>query len=138
MEGEFRLTDFMKPDRIRLTGVFFSILSNLNKFTAFEQRDPFVVKQQQEPGFTYECSSSSNNNNVTTTLTSAPLSLACSAWDRYAQIEYARLAMEEDAHDEEEVQLDSLQGSADVVGAWGDDDGGPMNVTGGGTAESPF
>lgn len=71
MEGEFRLTDFMKPDRIRLTGVFFSILSNLNKFTAFEQRDPFVVKQQQEPGFTYECSSSSRNKNVTTTLTSA-------------------------------------------------------------------
>lgn len=104
VEGEFRLKDFLDPTRVRLTGVFFSILSNLSKFTAFEQRDPFVVKQQQEPGFT--------------------------AWDRYAQIEYARLAMEEDAQDDG-VSLDHIEevggggmmgGMGGGVGAWDDED----------------
>lgn len=94
VEGEFRMKDFLHPTRARLTGVFFSILSNLSKFTAFEQRDPFVVKQQQEPGFT--------------------------AWDRYAQIEYARLAMEEDAT-EDGMSLDQIE-EVGGVGAWDDDD----------------
>lgn len=89
-DGIFRFEDFINPQRQRLTGVFFSVLFNLSKFTAFEQRDPFVVKQQQDPGFT--------------------------AWDRYAQIEYARLALEEEAQ-EDDVSLE-----ADDRGWGGDDD----------------
>lgn len=114
VEGEFRLKDFLHPSRVRLTGVFFSILSNLSKFTAFEQRDPFVVKQQQEPGFT--------------------------AWDRYAQIEYARLAMEEDGQDD-----GGLDQSDDGLGvaAWDEDEddlgmGGRGLGVGGTSNESPF
>jgi len=100
VDGVFRFEDFINPQRVRLTGVFFSVLFNLSKFTAFEQRDPFVVKQQQDPGFT--------------------------AWDRYAQIEYARLALEEEAQ-EDDVSLE-----ADDRGWGGDDDDE------GTSAESPF
>lgn len=124
VEGEFRLKDFLHPTRVRLTGVFFSILSNLSKFTAFEQRDPFVVKQQQEPGFTCvrlprlppaacRCVSMLTHN------VRVPPSL--SAWDRYAQIEYARLAMEEDAQMDDGMALDQIE-EVSGVAAWDDDE----------------
>jgi len=42
--GIFRLADFLHPSRVKLTGVLFSALFNLNKLQTFEQRDPMVVK----------------------------------------------------------------------------------------------
>uniref|UniRef100_A0A7S2J9C5 Uncharacterized protein n=1 Tax=Alexandrium andersonii TaxID=327968 RepID=A0A7S2J9C5_9DINO len=68
-EGVFRLTDFKK--KRKFAGTFFSLFSSLNKFLAFEHRDPFLTKQDQmeNPNF--------------------------SDWDRWCQDEYLRLAMEE-------------------------------------------
>ncbi|KAM7526691.1 hypothetical protein LguiA_016593 [Lonicera macranthoides] len=58
----------------RLSGSVFNILFNLNKFMAFETRDPFLIRQERE--------------NPTWT-----------EWDRFAHREYIRLSMEEDAED---------------------------------------
>ncbi|KAL1559473.1 serine/threonine protein phosphatase 2A regulatory subunit B''beta-like isoform X1 [Salvia divinorum] len=58
----------------RLSGSVFNILFNLNKFMAFESRDPFLIRQERE------------NPNLT-------------EWDRFAHREYIRLSMEEDAED---------------------------------------
>lgn len=65
------LRDFLHPERVKLTGVLFSALFNLAKFQLFESRDPMVVKQELNLQGT-------------------------SQWDRYAQIEYTRLASEEE------------------------------------------
>ncbi|KAM7258828.1 hypothetical protein ACFE04_014569 [Oxalis oulophora] len=58
----------------KLSGNVFNILFNLNKFIAFESRDPFLIRQERE--------------NPTLT-----------EWDRFAHREYIRLSMEEDADD---------------------------------------
>ncbi|KAK4746724.1 hypothetical protein SAY87_025761 [Trapa incisa] len=58
----------------KLSGSAFNILFNLNKFMAFETRDPFLIRQERE--------------NPTLT-----------EWDRFAQREYIRLSMEEDVED---------------------------------------
>ncbi|KAL8539029.1 hypothetical protein ACS0TY_000866 [Phlomoides rotata] len=58
----------------KLSGSVFNILFNLNKFMAFETRDPFLIRQEHE------------NPNLT-------------EWDRFAHREYIRLSMEEDAED---------------------------------------
>ncbi|EOX94391.1 hypothetical protein QUC31_004517 [Theobroma cacao] len=58
----------------KLSGNVFNILFNLNKFMAFETRDPFVIRQEREDP----------------TLTE---------WDRFAHREYIRLSMEEDVED---------------------------------------
>jgi hypothetical protein len=53
-EGEFFHKDFVRPDKIRVSGVFFNVLFNLSKFIEFEQRDPFLLRQQlAEPELTY-------------------------------------------------------------------------------------
>lgn len=43
VEGQFTLRD-LKNNR-QLSGTLFNILFNLNKFIAFETRDPFLVRQ---------------------------------------------------------------------------------------------
>ncbi len=53
-------------------GVFFNSMTNLNKFVAYEQRDPFSVKNEISENPDY------------------------SEWDRFAQHEYIRLALEEE------------------------------------------
>ncbi|CAN6479511.1 unnamed protein product [Victoria cruziana] len=58
----------------KLSGNIFNILFNLNKFMAFETRDPFLIRQEREDP----------------TLTE---------WDRFAHREYIRLSMEEDGED---------------------------------------
>lgn len=73
-EGVFRLADFKR--RRKFAGTFFSLFSSLNKFLAFEHRDPFLAKQEQldNPSFT--------------------------EWDRWCADEYLRLAMEEGEDDD--------------------------------------
>ncbi|KAJ8546984.1 hypothetical protein ON010_g11254 [Phytophthora cinnamomi] len=85
-EGEFYHKDFIRPDKIRVSGVFFNVLFNLSKFIEFEQRDPFLLRQQlAEPELT--------------------------DWDRYARAEYARLAMEEESRDEDTaMDIDTMDG----------------------------
>ena len=41
-QGELTLQDLK---RCKLSGNFFNILFNLNKFVAFETRDPFLIRQ---------------------------------------------------------------------------------------------
>eukprot|EP00435_Cladocopium_sp_Y103_P073716 s737_g44.t2 len=52
VNGEFRLADFKR--KRKFAGSFFSIFTSLNKFMAFENRDPFQAKQEQmeNPGST--------------------------------------------------------------------------------------
>lgn len=66
----FRRENF-KANR-SVAGVFFNALTNLNKFVAYEQRDPFVIKNERQEYPDY------------------------SEWDRFAQNEYIRLALEEE------------------------------------------
>jgi serine/threonine-protein phosphatase 2A regulatory subunit B'' len=56
-----------------LAGTLFNVLFNLNKFVAFETRDPFTVRQERE-----EAASGSTE------------------WERFARTEYLRLAIEEE------------------------------------------
>ncbi|KAJ4722736.1 Serine/threonine-protein phosphatase 2A regulatory subunit B'' subunit alpha [Melia azedarach] len=70
-EGYITLRDLKGS---KLSGNVFNILFNLNKFIAFESRDPFLIRQERE--------------NPTLT-----------EWDRFAHREYIRLSMEEDAED---------------------------------------
>ena len=57
--------------RCKLSGNFFNVLFNLNKFIAFETRDPFTIRQEREEPHLTE-------------------------WDRFARAEYVRLSMEEE------------------------------------------
>ncbi|XP_054805573.1 serine/threonine protein phosphatase 2A regulatory subunit B''beta-like [Prosopis cineraria] len=70
-EGYITLKDVKSS---KLSGNVFNILFNLNKFIAFETRDPFLIRQEREDP----------------TLTE---------WDRFAHREYIRLSMEEDGED---------------------------------------
>ncbi|KAE8728506.1 protein prenyltransferase alpha subunit repeat-containing protein 1-like isoform X1 [Hibiscus syriacus] len=58
----------------KLSGSVFNILFNLNKFMAYETRDPFLIRQERE--------------NPTLT-----------EWGRFAHREYIRLSMEDDVED---------------------------------------
>ncbi|KAK9833451.1 hypothetical protein WJX81_006419 [Elliptochloris bilobata] len=80
-EGVFTLRDLKKHRS--LAGTLFNILFNLNKFIAFETRDPFLVRQEREDA-------------------------GLSDWDRFARAEYVRLALEEegDAEDGDTKILD--------------------------------
>jgi hypothetical protein len=82
VEGCFTMLDFKR--RRKFAGTFFSIFLSLNKFLAFEHRDPFQQKQEQvqTPGM--------------------------SDWDRWCQREYLRLAMEEGEEAEEEPNNDGF------------------------------
>jgi len=79
-EGKLVYSDFCKPEVINISGMMFNILFNLNKFIAFEQRDPHWIRAQQE------------NPDLT-------------EWDRFVAIEYARLAS---AEEEREIEEDNL------------------------------
>ena len=45
-EGRITLRDLK---RCKLAGNFFNVLFNLNKFIAFETRDPFTIRQARPP-----------------------------------------------------------------------------------------
>jgi len=71
-EWKIGLKEFLKPDRLEISGQFFNLLFNLNKFIANESRDPFSTRLMQGE---------------------QPLT----DWDRYALAEYSRLASAEEA-----------------------------------------
>ena len=73
--------DFLQTECRAVSGALFDALFNLNKYLMFEQRDPFVERQKREDEF--ECD-----------------------WDRFACIDYKRLAMEEEAREEEAMEID--------------------------------
>lgn len=43
--------DFLRPEALKVGGVFFDALFNLNKFIGFEQRDPFAERQRRNDPF---------------------------------------------------------------------------------------
>jgi hypothetical protein len=67
------------------TGVLFDVLFNLHKFMRFESRDPFQEKLRREDIFHTD-------------------------WDRYAHMEYNRLAQEEEEGYEANMEIDAAQG----------------------------
>ena len=73
--------DFLQPECSQVSGALFDALFNLNKYLMFEQRDPFVERQKREDEFETD-------------------------WDRFACIDYNRLAMEEEAREEEAMEID--------------------------------
>jgi len=80
--ADFLITeDFLQPECAQVSGALFDALFNLNKYLLFEQRDPFVERQKREDEFVTD-------------------------WDRFACIDYNRLAMEEEAREEEAMEID--------------------------------
>jgi len=73
--------DFLQQECCQVSGALFDALFNLNKYLMFEQRDPFVERQKREDEFETD-------------------------WDRFACIDYNRLAMEEEAREEEAMEID--------------------------------
>lgn len=76
----FTLDDF-KRNR-QLASTFFNALVSLNKFIAYEQRDPFTQKHELNENPDYN------------------------DWDRFAMSEYVRLAMEEENAEQSEMMDD--------------------------------
>ncbi|XP_044492561.1 serine/threonine protein phosphatase 2A regulatory subunit B''alpha-like [Mangifera indica] len=73
----------------KLSGNVFNILFNLNKFIAFESRDPFLIRQEREdPSLT--------------------------EWDRFARREYIRLSMEEDVDNVSNGSAEPWEGSLEA------------------------
>ena len=73
--------DFLQSECSQVSGALYDALFNLNKYLLFEQRDPFVERQKREDEFDTD-------------------------WDRFACIDYNRLAMEEEAREEEAMEID--------------------------------
>ena len=68
--------DLLQPHCDRVSGALFDALFNLNKHLQFESRDPFLERSKREDEFEND-------------------------WDRYACVDYNRLAMEEEQREEE-------------------------------------
>jgi len=96
--------DFLQPQCLRVSGLLFDALFNVNKYMQFEQRDPFMEKGKKEEGHETD-------------------------WDRFAYYDYNRLAMEEEAREEEAMEIDWV--SVDE-----DDDSGFNSLAA--ASEAPF
>mmetsp|Transcript_21734 Transcript_21734/g.46967 ORF Transcript_21734/g.46967 Transcript_21734/m.46967 type:complete len:788 (-) Transcript_21734:43-2406(-) len=99
--------DFLKPECAQVSGALFDALFNLNKYLLFEQRDPFMERQKREDEFDTD-------------------------WDRFACIDYNRLAMEEEAREEEAMEIDWVTVDDE------DDDGDEFNSMNLSSSEAPF
>lgn len=95
-----------------VSGVLFDVLFNLHKFMRFETRDPFQEKQKRDDMFSCD-------------------------WDRFAHIEYHRLAAEEEGFDHDSSNMDLGQDQGGHAGnEWliddeDDEDDGAMYVASG-------
>jgi len=87
MDGWVTLKDLKQ---CQMAGNFFNTLFNLNKFLAFEQRDPFINKQEQADDLT--------------------------EWERFARAEYMRLTADEE---EGEDLMQDLDEDLDIHGGFG-------------------
>mmetsp|Transcript_42005 Transcript_42005/g.98409 ORF Transcript_42005/g.98409 Transcript_42005/m.98409 type:complete len:112 (+) Transcript_42005:1667-2002(+) len=101
--NHFVVEDFLQPECVRVSGALFEALFNLNKYLLFEQKDPFMERTKREDEFE-------------------------SDWDRFACVDYSRLAMEEEAREEEAMEIDWVTVDDD------DDDGDEYL----GNREAPF
>eukprot|EP01031_Cornospumella_fuschlensis_P027516 gene27516-33235_t len=87
------LHDLVRPDKRMISGVLFDVLFNLHKFLRFEARDPFQEKLRREDVFHTD-------------------------WDRFAHMEYTRLAQEEEdaAGYDNSMDIDSMLQTSDPPG----------------------
>lgn len=97
--------DFLQEECQSVSGALFDALFNLNKYLSFEQRDPFQERQKREDEFETD-------------------------WDRFACMDYNRLAMEEEAREEDAMEIDWVSVDDD------EDDGEDFNL--GLSNEAPF
>lgn len=82
MDYQFKIENFLNNKHY--SSVFFNSLLNLNKFQAFEQRDPFSKSEiEKNQDYRYYC-------------------FICSDWDKFAYNEYLKLTHDESQ--EEEVE----------------------------------
>ena len=100
--------DFLQPHCSQVSGALFDALFNVNKYVMFEQRDPFLERQKREDEFDTD-------------------------WDRFACIDYNRLAMEEEQREEEAMEVDWVTMDEE------EEDGDEYNSMGiSGSSEAPF
>jgi len=100
--------DFLQPHCSQVSGALFDALFNVNKYVMFEQRDPFLERQKREDEFDTD-------------------------WDRFACIDYNRLAMEEEQREEEAMEVDWVTMDEE------EEDGDDYNSMGlSGSSEAPF
>ena len=75
-------SDFRQRHCAQVSGSLFDALFNLNKSLQFEQRDPFMERQKREDSFG-------------------------SDWERFAFLDYNRLALEEEGRENEgDMEID--------------------------------
>ena len=75
------IEDFLQPECDKVSGALFDALFNLNKYLQFESRDPFLERTKREDEFDND-------------------------WDRYACVDYNRLAMEEEQREDDRNQME--------------------------------
>ena len=114
----FITEDFLQPECAQVSGALFDALFNLNKYLLFEQRDPFAERQKREDEFATD-------------------------WDRFACIDYNRLAMEEEAREEEAMEIDWVtvdeeEDQQQQQRTSGSMESSPSNKDGDSASESPF
>ncbi|KAL3808014.1 hypothetical protein ACHAXA_004967, partial [Cyclostephanos tholiformis] len=100
--------DFLQPHCCQVSGALFDALFNVNKYVMFEQRDPFLERQKREDEFGTD-------------------------WDRFAYIDYNRLAMEEEQREEEAMEVDWVTMDDEEVDS---EDYNSMGLSG--SSEAPF
>jgi len=124
MEGAFTLRDLRRHRG--LAGTLFNILFNLNKFVAFETRDPFLARAERDEGGGGGPGGAGGTNGASAVASAGGPGYVGPAgagdWDRFARAEYVRLAMEEEG-----------DGGGPGGGGPGDEDG-PDGGGGGGDA----
>jgi serine/threonine-protein phosphatase 2A regulatory subunit B'' len=98
--------DFLQEECAAVSGALFDALFNLNKYMQFEQRDPYQERNKREDEFETD-------------------------WDRFACMDYNRLAMEEEAR-EEAMEIDWVTVDDE------DEDTEDFNLGLGGASEAPF
>lgn len=99
--------DFLQEECAPVSGALFDALFNLNKYLQFEQRDPFQERQKREDEYETD-------------------------WDRFACMDYNRLAMEEEAREEDAMEIDWVTVDDE------DEDAEDFNLGLGGSSEAPF
>ena len=84
--------------RCKLSGNFFNVLFNMNKFVAFEMRDPNLIRQVMHTLF-FNCVQFKDVSDVVDKNLQEREQPTLTEWDRFAHHEYIRLSMEENGED---------------------------------------
>jgi serine/threonine-protein phosphatase 2A regulatory subunit B'' len=156
-EGAYTLKDLRRSRPA--SALLFNALFNLHKFLAFENRDPFALRAEALAEEAAAASSGgggggSGNGGVSAGSTGGSTTSSCGGgspapsgpteWDRFARVEYLRLAVEDDPDaggvvvgggpGDGDGDGDGVGGMGGLGGLVGGDGGGSMDVDGGSAA----